>query len=134
MAYWIADTNYPNGEWFAKYPQQIPVQRVRLRIRADAKRVAPDLANLYDERDMEYCVTLWIKRQSDRLKQLEYVIVVDKLPDGTHRRFIISNDQFKSNYYSTKKDEKSAVDRAHRCGLTRKCQAWKDAEDALNSL
>ena len=32
MAFWIADTNYPNDELFANYPQQIMVQHFRLKI------------------------------------------------------------------------------------------------------
>ena len=134
MAYWIADTDYPNGELFAKYPQQIPIQRMKSKIRADAKRVAPDLASLYNERDMEYGVSLWIKRQSDQLNHLGYVIVVDKSPDGTRRKFIIANDQFKSDYYADKMAKHQVADSARRLDLARKREVWKDAEDALNSI
>ena len=134
MAYWMTDTDYPSGELFAKYPKQIQVQRVRSKIRADAKRVAPDLAKRYDERDMGYCVRLWVKRQSDQLNQLGYVIVVDKLPDGTHRKFIISNDQIKSDYYSGKIKNHHEADCANRNNQAKKRQSWKDAEDALNSI
>ncbi len=134
MAYWIAETEYPNGELFVKYPKRISSQRVERRIRKDAERVAPELASIHGDADLSYWISDQIVKLCNKLNEHGYIIVIERSIDGDHRKFIIANDQTKSNHYATKIKKQYAADCADRNELAKRRQTLKDAQAALNSL
>ena len=134
MPYWITETELPNGELFVRYPKQIQSKDVERRIRKDAERVAPELASIHDDDDLKYWISAQLIKMCNQLNQNGYVIVVERTPDGDYRKFIIADDQIKSNYYATKIKKHYAADCADQNDQTKKRQLSKDAKDALKSI
>ena len=136
MGYWIAETKYPD-EVFVTRPQVVQRVRVQGKIRQDAKRVAPEMADIMGQVGVEYAANLHVKNQVKQLKELGFVMIVTEplntIP-GRRPRFIICDDKFKDRHYEQKKTLSDSERRHRKEQLRRERESWSDAENALDSL